>query len=96
MDENIIVITDDDGNEVEFEILFTFDNEENGNSYVVYFDPNEDEPKAQASIYTDDGQLLPIETPDEWELVEEVFQAFIAEDDEEESKSEYCDDENCN
>jgi len=94
MDENIIVITDDDGNEVEFEILFTFDNEENGNSYVVYFDPNEDEPKAQASIYTDDGQLLPIETPDEWELVEEVFQAFIAEDDKDEYGSEYCDD-NC-
>ena len=92
MDENIIVITDDDGNEVEYEILFTFDNEENGNSYVVYFDPDEDEPKAQASIYTDDGQLLPIETPDEWELVEEVFQAFIAED-EEEAETEYCEED---
>lgn len=92
MDENIILITDDDGNEVEFEILFTFDNEENGNSYVVYFDPKEDEPKAQASIYTDDGQLLPIETPEEWELVEEVFQAFISQDDEE-SENEYCDED---
>lgn len=90
MEENIIVITDEDGNEVEYEILFTFDNDENGHSYVVYFDPTEDEPSAQASIYTEDGQLLDIETPDEWELVEEVFQAFVAEeaeDDNDESDS---------
>lgn len=83
MEENIIVITDDQGNEIEYEILFTFDNEENGNSYVVYFDPNEDEPSAQASIYTEDGRLLPIENPDEWELIEEVFASFVANDEEE-------------
>lgn len=84
MEENIIVITDDQGNEIEYEILFTFDNEENGNSYVVYFDPNEDEPSAQASIYTEDGRLLPIENPDEWELVEEVFASFVSNEEDEE------------
>lgn len=80
MEENIIVITDDQGNQIEYEILFTFDNEENGNSYVVYFDPNDDEPTAQASIYTEDGRLLPIEDPHEWELVEEVFASFVSND----------------
>lgn len=84
MEENIIVITDDQGNEIEYEILFTFDNEENGNSYVVYFDPNEDEPSAQASIYAEDGRLLPIENPDEWELVEEVFASFVSNEEDEE------------
>ena len=84
MEENIIVITDDQGNEIEYEILFTFDNEENGNSYVVYFDPNEDEPSAQASIFTEDGRLLPIENPDEWELVEEVFASFVSNEEDEE------------
>ena len=39
MDENTIVVTDELGNEVEYEILFTFENEENGHQYVVYFDP---------------------------------------------------------
>ena len=29
MDENTIVVTDELGNEVEYEILFTFENEEN-------------------------------------------------------------------
>lgn len=89
MDENIIVITDDNGQETEYEILFTFDNEENGNSYVVYFDPREEEPQAQASIYTDDGQLLAIEDPEEWEMIEEVFQSFVAQDEDGE-ETEYC------
>ncbi len=92
MDENIIVITDDNGQETEYEILFTFDNEENGNSYVVYFDPREDEPQAQASIYTDDGQLLAIEDPEEWEMIEEVFQSFVAQD-EDDDETEYCEED---
>ncbi len=48
-------------------------NEENGHQYVVYFDPEKDEPEAQAAIFDDEGGLFPIETPEEWELVEEVF-----------------------
>ena len=86
MDENTIVVTDELGNEVEYEILFTFENEENGHQYVVYFDPEKDEPEA----------LFPIETPEEWELVEEVFQSFVSEEDEDET--EYCEgeDEDCN
>ena len=50
MDNNTIIVTDELGNEVEYEILFTFENEENGHKYVVYFDPEKDEPEAQAAI----------------------------------------------
>ena len=82
MDENTIVVTDELGNEVEYEILFTFENEENGHQYVVYFDPEKDEPEAQAAIFDDEGGLFPIETPEEWEMVEEVFQSFMAESEE--------------
>ena len=32
--------------------------------------------KFYASIYDDDGKLLPIETDEEWEMVEEVLGAF--------------------
>ena len=91
MDENTIVVTDELGNEVEYEILFTFENEENGHQYVVYFDPEKDEPEAQAAIFDDEGGLFPIETPEEWELVEEVFQSFVSEEDEDET--EYCEGE---
>lgn len=60
MDENTIVVTDELGNEVEYEILFTFENEENGHQYVVYFDPEKDEPEAQAAIFDDEGGLFPL------------------------------------
>ena len=88
MDNNTIVVTDELGNEVEYEILFTFENEENGHKYVVYFDPE------KAAIFDDEGGLFPIETPEEWELVEEVFHSFVSEEDE----TEYCEgeDEDCN
>ena len=84
MDENTIVVTDELGNEVEYEILFTFENEENRHQYVVYFDPEKDEPEAQAAIFDDEGGLFPIETPEEWE--------------EDEDETEYCEgeDEDCN
>ena len=65
MDNNTIVVTDELGNEVEYEILFTFENEENGHKYVVYFDPEKDEPEAQAAIYDEEGGLFPIETPED-------------------------------
>ena len=79
MDNNTIVVTDELGNEVEYEILFTSE---------------KDEPEAQAAIYDEEGGLFPIETPEEWELVEEVFQSFVSEEDE----TEYCEgeDEDCN
>ena len=67
MDNNTIVVTDELGNEVEYEILFTFENEENGHKYVVYFDPEKDEPEAQAAIYDEEGG---------------VFQSFVSEEDE--------------
>ena len=60
MDENTIVVTDELGNEVEYEILFTFENEENGHQYVVYFDPEKDEPEAQAAIFDDEGSSRPV------------------------------------
>lgn len=97
MDENTIVVTDELGNEVEYEILFTFENEENGHQYVVYFwIQKKMNQKHKQRIFDDEGGLFPIETPEEWELVEEVFQSFVSEEDEDET--EYCEgeDEDCN
>ena len=78
MEANKIQVIDDQGNEKEFEVLFTFNNEELGKQYVLYYDTTVEEPSVFASIYDDAGQLFPIETPEEWEMVEEVFQSFMA------------------
>ena len=43
MDDNKIVITDNNGEENVFEILFTYEDEENGNKYVMYYSEDDDE-----------------------------------------------------
>ncbi|WP_017755902.1 DUF1292 domain-containing protein [Calidifontibacillus oryziterrae] len=83
-----IIIPDENGDEHLFEVLFTFDVEETGKSYMVLepvanqendddeedievfafrFEENEDE---------DDLALFPIETDEEWEMVEEMLNTF--------------------
>ncbi|MCI9049646.1 MAG: DUF1292 domain-containing protein [Coprobacillus sp.] len=83
MDVEKIQVIDDDGNELEFEVLFTFENDENGKKYVLYYDANEEEPQVYSSIYDEDGHLYPVDTPEEWDMIEEVFNSFIAQDEEE-------------
>lgn len=63
-------------------ILFTFDSEDYGRQYVVFQDPDGEETEIFASAYTDEGDLMPIESEEEWEMVEEVINTFA--DDEEE------------
>ena len=63
-------------------MLFTFESDETQKKYVLYYDSSLEEPEVYSSIYDDEGHLYPIDTPDEWELVEEVFNSFLAEDEE--------------
>ena len=78
MDENIILVTDEDGNEYELEILFTFDDEENNKSYVL-LKALDDSEEIFPYSYNDDGELMPIEDEKEWKMCEEVLNAFIDE-----------------
>ncbi len=80
MDIEKIQVIDDEGNELEFDVLFTFDSEETGKQYVLYYDSEAEEPQVYSSIYTDEGELFPVETPEEWEMIEEVFNSFVAEE----------------
>lgn len=82
MDAEKIQVIDDNGNELEFDVLFTFESDETQKKYVLYYDSSLEEPEVYSSIYDDEGHLYPIDTPDEWELVEEVFNSFLAEDEE--------------
>ena len=90
MDVNKIQVIDDDGNELEFEVLFTFESDETGKKYVLYYDANDEAPQVYSSIYDDEGSLYPVETPDEWEMIEEVFNSFISQDYDEEETNEDC------
>ena len=88
MDVNKIQVIDDDGNELEFDVLFTFDSEDTGKKYVLYYDANDEDAQVYSYIYDDDGNLYPIETPDEWDMIEEVFNSFMAEDEEDENSQD--------
>ena len=72
-------VIDDEGKEVECEVLFTFESDETKKNYIVYTDNTIDEEgntKVYASIYTpdqDETTLLPIETDKEWKIIETIL-----------------------
>ncbi|MDD6467455.1 MAG: DUF1292 domain-containing protein [Erysipelotrichaceae bacterium] len=77
MDTNTFFVTDELGNEIEMEILFTFQPDNSEKKYVLYTDPRMDDGSVMASLYDDEGNLSPVETEAEWEMIEEVLSAFI-------------------
>ncbi|MEG0314755.1 MAG: DUF1292 domain-containing protein [Erysipelotrichaceae bacterium] len=83
LDSKSLFVNDEQGNEVEMEILFTFDNEEKTKSYVVFQNPANEDGEVYASQYDDEGNLLPVETDAEWEMIEEVIGSFSTEGTEE-------------
>ena len=72
-------VFDDNGKEVECEVLFTFESEETKKNYIVYTDNTTDEEgntKVYASIYTpneENTKLEPITTDHEWAIIEKIL-----------------------
>ncbi|WP_042478113.1 DUF1292 domain-containing protein [Bacillus ndiopicus] len=89
-----ITIIDESGNEQLCEVIHTFDSEEFGKSYVLYSlvgaeEDEEGQVEIFASSFTpsengEDGELEPIETEAEWDLIEDVLNALEDEFDDEE------------
>lgn len=80
-DETMIFkVINDEGKEIECEVLFTFESDETGKNYVIYTDNNVDEngdTMVYASIYDPDKEvtkLLPIETEREWEVIQTILE----------------------
>ncbi|WKB36870.1 DUF1292 domain-containing protein [Terrilactibacillus sp. S3-3] len=89
-----IIIPGENGEENLFDILFTFDVPETGKSYVIVVpveeeqdDVSEDEEEEVFAFRyedTDDEfKLFPIETDEEWDIVEEMLNTFSEEEEEE-------------
>ena len=79
MKKNTFTMIDDNGNEVEYDVLFTFDNDETGKSYIAYTDNTKDETgnvQVYASTYDPDdpeSRLEAIETEKEWKVIETIL-----------------------
>ena len=73
-------VKDDNGKEVECEVLFTFESDETKKNYMVYTDYTTDEAgntKVYASIYDPKDEepiLQPIETDKEWKIIETILE----------------------
>jgi len=90
---NRLTITNEEGQEIECEILFTFNSEEYEKNYVVFSPMGEeyiDEdgyPELHAASYipNEDGEgvLTSIEDDAEWDMIEEVIASFLEGEEEE-------------
>ena len=76
INEKQMIVYDNEGNEVVVEILFTYESEERGCKYVLFFEEsNPDE--IHAMRYTDEGELEAIEDDEEYSEVEEVLNCYL-------------------
>ncbi|MDR7073604.1 DUF1292 domain-containing protein [Fictibacillus barbaricus] len=84
-----IIIPDENGDENLFEVLFKFDVDQTGKSYMVTIpvsdsedDEDDDEVEVFPFRYEDKGEedddlaLFPLETDEEWDIVEEMLNTF--------------------
>lgn len=87
-------ITNDEGKEVECEVLFTFESDETKKNYIVYTDNTVDDEgntRVYASVIKEDAgktRLLPVESDKEWKIIETVLDELQNETTNEEGKEE--------
>ena len=74
--ENQMVVTDAEGKEHLMNILFTYDNEERKASYVFFYDTEDPDEEVIVMRYLESGELEPIEDDEEYDEVEEVYNAW--------------------
>ena len=91
--QETMTIVDENGDEHVCEVIFTFESVEYAKSYVLYHvlgkdDVEDEEIEIHASAFipsedNTDGELMPIEDDEEWEMIEEMLNTFLAEEEEE-------------
>lgn len=84
-----IVIPDENGEEHLFEVLFTFDTDDTEKSYIAVV-PVEQKDDEEVEVYAfryeekeaddNDLSLFPIESDEEWEMVEEMLNTLADEE----------------
>ena len=89
--DNTFTIIGDNGEEIKCEILFTYEDEKTKKNYMAYTDNSLDDEgntKVYASIFNPEEEnpvLLPIETDEEWKLIEGILTSLSSSDEKEEA-----------
>ena len=81
-EKNSFSMIDENGNEIVYDVLFTFESEETHKNYIVYTDNTKDENgnvEVYASIYDPNdphSKLEAIETEKEWKVIETILETL--------------------
>ncbi|RLK62990.1 DUF1292 domain-containing protein [Atopobacter sp. AH10] len=83
--KDFITIIDENGDEQLHTILLTFESDDFGRSYVITYPSdaeNDETVELSAFAYEEDedglqGTLMPIESDEEWDMVDEVLNTFM-------------------
>ena len=81
-EKNSFTVINDEGKEVVCDVLFTFDSDETGKSYIAYTDNTKDENgnvQVYASVYNpeeENPELKPIESEKEWKVIETILETL--------------------
>ena len=93
--DNKIVVINEKGKEVEYEVLFTFESDETERNYIVYTDNKKDKKgntQVYASIYKEDKkgrtEMIPIESEKEWKVIETILESIQGENKNKKDKKE--------
>ena len=82
METGKIIVKNNKGEDIECDILFTFDSDTTKKSYIVYTDNTKDDLgniKVYANTFdsfSDNGDLGTIETEEEWAIIEQIFSSI--------------------
>lgn len=83
MKKNSFSMIDENGNEVVYDVLFTFENEETHKNYIVYTDNRVDEVTGNIEVYAstydpedEHSKLEAIETDKEWKVIETILETL--------------------
>ena len=84
MEDKKFTVVDEEGKELEYEVVLTFKNPETEKSYVIYKLPGEENEEVFAATYDENdktgGNLQPVETDKEWDMLDDVLNAFLDEE----------------
>ena len=84
MEEKTFTVVDENGEEKVFEVVLTFKSEDFDKSYVIYKMPGDESDEVFAAIFDeeakDGGNLVQIESDEEWRMLEEVLESFMDEE----------------
>ncbi len=82
MKKNTFSMIDENGREIVYDVLFTFESEETNKNYIVYTDQSKDDKgnvQVYASIYDPENpnsRLEAIETEKEWKVIETILETL--------------------